>query len=74
LNALLEKCAELNRAAAPLPRLVQGRRLRLECAVITALSRRLEARLRHQDPLAARVKLTRADAAFSVLGALRHLP
>jgi farnesyl-diphosphate farnesyltransferase len=72
--ALLEKCTELNRAAAPLPRIVRDRRLRLECAVITALARRLTRRLKTQDPIATRVSLTRTDAALSVIAALRHLP
>jgi hydroxysqualene synthase len=73
-SALLTKCAELNRAAAPLPRVVRDRRLRLECAVITSLGRRLTTRLSRQDPIATRVKLTRTDAALSVISALRHLP
>jgi farnesyl-diphosphate farnesyltransferase len=74
LDALLDKCTELNRAAAPLPRVVRNRRLRLECGVITGLARRLEQRLRRQDPLAMRVKLTKGDAARSVVSALRYLP
>ena len=73
-SALLEKCAELNRAAAPLPRLVRDRRLRLECAVITALARRLTQRLTREDPIAARVSLTKTDAALSMISALRVLP
>jgi hypothetical protein len=39
--------------------------------VIVNLARRLTRRLQRQDPLAARVRLTKSDAAFSVLRALR---
>jgi hypothetical protein len=42
--------------------------------VIVGLARRLAARLRRGDPVATRVKLTKADAAASVLAALRFLP
>jgi farnesyl-diphosphate farnesyltransferase len=70
-DSLLDECDALNAAAAALPRLVRDRRLRLECAVITGLSRRLARRLRANDPVAARVKLLRQDVAGSVFGALR---
>jgi farnesyl-diphosphate farnesyltransferase len=73
-DALLAKCEELNRAARALPRGVKDRRLRLETAVIVGLAHRLAARLRRGDPIARRVRLTKTDAAFSVLGALRVLP
>jgi farnesyl-diphosphate farnesyltransferase len=72
-STLLDRCDELNRAAAALPARTPGTRLRLECAVITALARRLTARLRHGDPLATRVKLMPGDVAWSLacgLGAL----
>ena len=74
LDRLLDRCDALNRQAAELPRRVRDRRLRLETAVIVGLATRLAARLRRGDPLATRVKLTKADAALSVLGALRVLP
>jgi hydroxysqualene synthase len=74
LDALLDHCDTLNHAAKHLPRRTQDRRLRLETAVIVGLSHRLAARLRRGDPLATRVKLTRTDAAASVLAALRFLP
>jgi farnesyl-diphosphate farnesyltransferase len=74
LNALLDRCDTLNLAADPLPRLVRDRRLRLETAVIVGLAARLAGRLRAGDPLATRVKLTRGDAAGSVIGAFRFLP
>ena len=72
-DRLLDRVDALHDAAAPLPRLVRDRRLRLETAVILGLSRRLARRLRAADPVATRVKLTRPDAAASVLGALRWL-
>ena len=71
LDRLLDRCDDLNARGALLPGTVGDRRLRLETAVIAGLSRRLAARLRAGDPLATRVKLTRGDAAASVLGALR---
>jgi squalene synthase HpnC len=72
--ALLERCDALNEAAAALPARTRDRRLRLETAVIVGLSRRLARRLHRGDPLAARVRLTKADAAVSVLASLRFLP
>ena len=53
-DSLLDECDRLNDAAADLPRLVRDRRLRLECAVILGLSRRLARRLRGGDPVAGR--------------------
>jgi farnesyl-diphosphate farnesyltransferase len=70
-NQLLDECDRLNDQASALPRLVRDRRLRLECAVITGLSRRLARRLRANDPVAGRVKLLKQDVAGSVIGALR---
>ncbi len=74
LLALVDRCDALNRAARDLPRRTRDRRLRLETAVIVGLSHRLAARLRRGDPLATRVRLTKADAVASVLAALRFLP
>lgn len=71
---LLDRAEALNRAAAELPRRTRDRRLRLETAVIVGLASRLARRLRHGDPLARRVKLSKADAVLSVLAALRCLP
>jgi squalene synthase HpnC len=70
-NALLDEVDRLNDAGADLPRLVRDRRLRIECAVIVGLARRLARRLRASDPVAGRVKLLKQDVAGSVLGALR---
>ncbi len=73
-NTLLDRVDALNHTAAALPRGTRDRRLRLETAVIVALARRLAHRLRHGDPIATRVKLTKTDAAFSLVTALRVLP
>ena len=69
-DRLLDEVDRLNAAAAALPRRVQDRRLRVETATILALSRRLARRLRRQDPVAGRVKLSRGDVVASVLRAL----
>ena len=72
-DQLLDLVDAWNEAGATLPRFVQDRRLRLETGVISALSLRLQRRLRRADPLARRVKLTRPDAVLATLTALRHL-
>ena len=69
--SLLDEVDRLHARASDLPRQVRDRRLRLECAVILGLSRRLARRLRGADPVAGRVKLLKQDVAGSVLGALR---
>lgn len=74
LDALLDRCDDLNRTAGDLPRRTRDRRLRLETGVIVGLSRRLARRLRRGDPLAARVRLRKSDALAAILGALRFLP
>lgn len=73
-DALLDDVDRFNKAAPSLPRGTRDRRLRLETAVIVGLSRRLAGRLRRDDPLARRVKLTRTDAVASAFAALRFLP
>jgi phytoene/squalene synthetase len=73
-NTLLDRVDALNNTAAALPRGTSDRRLRLETAVIVGLARRLAHRLRNGDPIATRVKLTKTDAAFSLVTALRVLP
>ena len=72
IDALLDECDTLNRAARALPERVRNRRLRLETAVIVGLAERLSARLRRRDPLARRVKLTKPNTIAALLGALRH--
>ncbi len=70
---ILRENNKLNAIAADLPKLVDNRRLRIETAVITALARRLQARLNHNDPLAMRVKLRATDVASAILSALPRL-
>jgi hydroxysqualene synthase len=73
LDLLLDQVDTLNATAIGLPLRTRSRRLRLETAVIVGLAHRLARRLRHGDPIARRVRLTKADAASSVLSALRFL-
>ena len=70
---ILRENDKLNAIAADLPKLVDNRRLRIETAVITALARRLQARLSHNDPLVMRVKLRAPDVASAILSALPRL-
>jgi squalene synthase HpnC len=70
-DALLDHVDALNRMAVDLPRLTRSRRLRLETAVIVNLAHRLTRRLRRDDPVARRVKLTKGDAVASLVAALR---
>ncbi len=72
IDALLDECDALNCAGRALPPGVHDRRLRLETAVIVGLAERLTARLRRQDPIARRVKLSKADAMGALLAALRY--
>ena len=72
-DVLLDQCEALNDTAGHLPLRVRERRLRLECAVIVGLSRRLARRLRREDALAGRVRLRKTDAIGALLGALRFL-
>ncbi len=73
LDQLLDRCDALNAEAGLLPRRTRDRRLRLETAVILGLAKRLAARLRREDPLAARVKLRKGDAVLAMLAAMRFL-
>ena len=70
---LLDRIDRLLQAAAELPEIARDRRLRLETGIILGLARRLAKRLVQHDPLAQRVKLTKSDAVFSAIGAVRHL-
>ena len=72
IDALLDQCDALNRAGRQLPPGVRDRRLRLETAVIVGLAERLAARLRRQDPIAGRVKLSKPDALAALFAALRY--
>ena len=73
IDRCLDGCDVWLAQADPLPRLIGSRRLGAEAAVIRALARRLSRRLRRQDPLAGRVRLTRADVAAAVLAGLGRL-
>jgi hydroxysqualene synthase len=70
-DRMLAATDELNRVAAELPRLVKARRLRVETAIICSLARRLTAHLKGGDPLAMRVKLSKADFLAATLAGLR---
>lgn len=70
---ILERVDEMNASAEALPRTVRDRRLRVETGVIVGLARRLARRLRTGDPVAARVRLTKTDAAMAGVSALRFL-
>ncbi len=72
-NQMLDLTDGLNAAAAALPDLVRARRLRVEVAIITRLARRLTTRLRHGDPLASRVKLTKLDFLTAAILSLSRL-
>ena len=70
---LLDRIDRLLQAASELPEIAKDRRLRLETATICSLAKRLQRRLADNDPLAKRVKLSKLDGVFSVLGAVRYL-
>ena len=68
LDRLLDRTAALIDQARGLPPLVASRGLRWESAVIVDLAGRLLRRLRHGDPVATRVALSKSDflAAFAI--------
>jgi farnesyl-diphosphate farnesyltransferase len=70
-DRMLAATDELNRAAAELPRRVKARRLRVETAIICSLARRLTEHLKGGDPLAMRVKLSKADFVAATIAGLR---
>jgi len=63
LDAALDRVEERLDVAEALPRGCRDRRLAAEAAATLALARRLAARLAAADPVAARVKLSKADLA-----------
>jgi squalene synthase HpnC len=69
LDALLDRCDTLLDVAANLPRLLRSRRLAFQSATTIGCARRLLARLREGDPMAARVALTKRDALAAALAA-----
>ena len=70
LDRMLDRCDGLIATAAPMGRLIRDRRLAAEAAVIVGLARRLSARLRRQDPLAARVALSKGNVALAAASGL----
>jgi len=73
LDRCLHGCDRLLDCAEPLAGQIRSRRLAAEVAVIQRLARRLAARLRHEDPLAARVKHSRTDLAAGLMAGLARL-
>jgi squalene synthase HpnC len=67
IDSLLDRTETLIAAARGLPPRVAARGLRWESAVIVGLAARLVRRLRHGDPLATRVKLSKNDFAAAFL-------
>lgn len=67
LDVLLEACAARLHDAPELVRMIKDRRFSAETQVVLVLANRLLHRLRRQDPLAARVSLSKAD--FGAAGA-----
>lgn len=61
LDRMLDGVDRLHLAAAPLPRLIADRGLRMEATAVLAISRRLAARLRRRDPVAGRVGVSKLD-------------
>lgn len=73
-NKMLDETDKLNALAATLPGQIKDRRMRIEAAIIVRLALRLTARLRHEDPLAARVKLSKLDLFTATLAGLKYAP
>lgn len=73
IDEMLDCCEAMLVIARSRPVRPRARRLHAETAVITALATRLAARLRTEDPLAGRVKLSRLDLALAALTGLRAL-
>lgn len=73
-DKMLDATQDLNRTAADLPKRVKSRRLRIETAIICALANRLTVLLRHGDPLATRIKLSKLDVLTASLKGLKYAP
>lgn len=72
LDSMLDRVDKLNEEARKLPVLIGDRRLRLESAVIVKLAHQLTIRLKDEDPIANRVKLTFGDGMAAVRYAFRY--
>ena len=73
IDRCLDECEELLKRARELAPHLRDRRLAAETATIFWLARRLANRLRAQDPLAERVKLTKLDFARAAFAGLQRL-
>ena len=73
IDQCLDRCDKMLVHARQRPVRPVSRRLHAETATITALATRLSGRLRRQDPLAGRVKLTKSDFARAAVSGLRAL-
>lgn len=73
IDQCLDRCDALICAAKNRPARPRSRRLHAEMAVISSLATRLAARLRRDDPLARRVKLSKWDFTMASLSGLRAL-
>jgi squalene synthase HpnC len=72
LDRTLDGVDRLHRLAAPLPRLLADRGLRMQAIAVLTLSRRLARRLRRRDPLAARFGVSSLEKTIALAyGALR---
>jgi len=70
LDRMLDRCDALIETATVLPSRLVNTRLAINSATIVCLARRLSRRLRHGDPLAERVALTKTDFVLSVLSGI----
>ncbi len=73
LDTCLDRCDQMIAQAQSRPKRLRNRRLNAEMRVITALAARLSGRLRREDPLAGRVKLSKPDFVLSAFAGLRGL-
>ena len=73
IDLLLDCCDSMLVQARQRPVRPVSRRLHAQTATITALATRLSARLRREDPLAGRVKLSKPDFARAAMTGLRAL-
>jgi hydroxysqualene synthase len=72
-DKMLDATEQLNALAVTLVPQVKNRRMRIESAIIVQLALRLTTKLRHGDPLATRVKLSKFDILTATLSGLRHI-
>ena len=73
VDICLDRCDALIEVADRRPARLRSRRMNAEMRVITALAKRLSARLRRRDPLVGRVKLSKPDFAKASFAGLLGL-